>query len=357
MSIWKDAKTSLHTLEGYYLIDLDAPFTWRDCVMGNANVACGLEEGCRFPLECDTSFCLEAYSYINPKCPPLNITAKYGCKICAVTPLNPISKSCKLSKLTTDLMRFLGTDGHNPSTSVKYPKDAFGMKFVISCAPSSLLRSLPKDASGVAAFSWSNLAFPRQLQTLVHDMEDKFALCLPSSSKAPGVTFLGDGPFYFTSFPNIDLRSILSYTPMLRKHIPLPSLKTGSVKLSTVIPYTKLRSDIFKAFVSSFSIATKRIPRLKSVQPFSLCLKSSAVGSVEKGFRVPKIDLETEGGKNWTISGDNSMKRVGNGTACLAFVDGGLRMKDAIVNGTFQLENNFLFLDLGNQKLGLALLY
>ncbi|KAI3809471.1 hypothetical protein L1987_25447 [Smallanthus sonchifolius] len=373
MSIVKDAKTSLHTLRGYLIIDLDAPFTWRDCRMHNANVACGLEEGCRFPLKCDTSFCKEAHSYINPKCPPLNITAKYSCKICAVTPLNPISKSCKLSQLTTDLMRFLGTDGHNPSTSIRYPKDTFGIEFVISCAPSSLLRSLPKDASGVAAFSWSTLAFPRQLQTLIPHMKDKFALCLPSSSKAPGVAFLGEGPFYFTSFPNLDLRSFLSYTPMFRKHsnslgyyirinrisingitIPLPSLKTGSVKLSTVIPYTKLRSDIFKAFVSSFSVATNRIPRLKSVQPFSLCLKSSAVGSVEKGFRVPEIDLETESGKNWTISGDNSMKRIGNGTACLAFVDGGLKMKDAIVIGTFQLENNFLFLDLGKQKLGFS---
>ncbi|KAI3705415.1 hypothetical protein L1987_75652 [Smallanthus sonchifolius] len=262
MSITKDAKTSLHTLEGYYLIDLDAPFTWRDCRI---------------------------------------------------------------------------------------------------------------RARGVAAFSWSTLAFPRQVKTLIHHMKDKFALCLPSSSKAPGVTFLGDGPFYFTSFPNLDLRSILSYTPMVRKYskslgyyitinriaingitVPLPSLKTGSVKLSTVIPYTELRSDIFKAFVSSFSIATQSIPRLKLVQPFSLCLKSSAVGSVEKGFRVPKIDLETESGKNWTISGDNSMKRVGNGTTCLAFVDGGLRMKDAIMIGTFQLENNFLFLDLRKQKLGFS---
>ncbi|KAI3809470.1 hypothetical protein L1987_25446 [Smallanthus sonchifolius] len=256
------------------------------------------------------------------------------------------------------------------SSSAKYPILS-GIKLAISCAPSSLKRSLPELAGGVAAFSWPTLAFPRQLQTAIPGMEDKFALCLPSESL--GVAFLGEGPFYFTSFPNLDLRSILSYTPLFRKHsnslgyyirinrisingitIPLPSLKTGSVKLSTVIPYTKLRSDIFKAFVSSFSIATNRIPRLKSVQPFSLCLKSSAVGSVEKGFRVPKIDLETESGKIWTISGDNSMKRVGNGAACLAFVDGGLRMKDAIVIGTFQLENNFLFLDLGNQKLGFS---
>ncbi|KAF5813482.1 putative aspartic peptidase A1 family, aspartic peptidase domain superfamily, xylanase inhibitor [Helianthus annuus] len=373
MPITKDAKTSLHTLFNYSLIDLDAPFTWQDCVIHNGPVACGLEEGCRFPVQCDTTFCKEAHSYNNPKCPSLNITSKYGCKICAFTPLNPISKSCKLSQLTTILMTFWGTDGHSPSSSAHYPIYGFGSEFVVSCAPSSLLKSLPEGAHSVEAFSWSTLALPRQVQNIIPNVADKFALCLSSSSKAPGVTFLGEGPFYFTSFPNLDLRSILSYTPMIRKHntslgyyirinrisingisIPLQSLKSGSVKLSTVVPYTKLRSDIYKALVYSFAMATKSIPRMKSVQPFSFCLKSSAVGSVEKGFRVPKIGLETESGKIWTISGDNSMKRVGNGTVCLAFIDGGLKMKDVIVIGMYQMENNFLFFDLGNQKLGFS---
>ncbi|KAM0016177.1 putative aspartic peptidase A1 family, aspartic peptidase domain superfamily, xylanase inhibitor [Helianthus debilis subsp. tardiflorus] len=373
MPILKDAETSLHSVSWFHggdkLIDLDAPFTWRDCVVRNPPmVACGLEEGCRFPLRCDRTLCKEAHSYINPSCPSLNITAKYGCNICAVTPVNPVSKSCKLSQLTTDLVIFYGTDGRNIAV---LSGQTFGVELVVSCAPSSLLKSLPKGVDGVAAFSWSVLAFPRQVDKPY--VANKFVLCLPSSSKAPGVAFLGDGPFYFTSFPNLDLRSVLSYTPMVRKHktslgyhirinrisirgisIHIPSIKSASVRLSTVTPYTKLRSDIYKAFVSSFSMATTNIPRLKSVQPFSLCLKSSAVGSVEKGFRVPTIDLEMESGKKWTIYGDNSMKRVGNGTACLAFLDGGLRMKDAIVIGTFQMENNFLFLDLDNQKLGFS---
>ncbi|KAM0033095.1 putative aspartic peptidase A1 family, aspartic peptidase domain superfamily, xylanase inhibitor [Helianthus debilis subsp. tardiflorus] len=379
--VTKDAKTSLHKIswflkkrtwdgEPYYLVDLDAPFTWQDCVVRRSPIACGLEEGCRFPLRCDHNFCKEAHSYINPTCPSLNITSKYGCNICAVTPLNPISNSCKLSQLTTDLVQLYGTDGRNPSI-ISYPP--FGTEFVVSCAPSSLLRSFPKDVTGVASFSWSTLSFPGQ----VHNpkVTNKFVLCLPNSSnsKTLGVIFLGEGPFYFTSFPKLDLRSILSYTPMVRKSkkslgyyigikkisikeisIPLPSLKSGSVKLSTVTPYTTLRSDIYKAFVTIFSMATKSIPRLKSVQPFSYCLKSSAVGSVEKGFRVPKIDLETESGKIWTIYGDNLMKRVGNGTACLALIDGGSKMKDAIVVGTFQMENNFLYFDLVNQKLGFS---
>ncbi|KAI3805266.1 hypothetical protein L1987_27484 [Smallanthus sonchifolius] len=203
-----------------------------------------------------------------------------------------------------------------------------GTPFVVSCAPSSLLRSFPKNVRGVAAFSWSGLAFPRQLS--FPSVADKFAVCLSRSSSAPGVIFLGDGPFYFTSFPNLDLRTILSYTPMIRKSskslgyyikinrisikgtpIHLPSLKSEFVKLSTIVPYTTLRSDIYKALVTGFSKATKNFPRVNAVKPFSLCLKASAIGSVRTGFRVPNVDLETESGKVWTISGDNLMKEPG----------------------------------------------
>ncbi|KAK9076955.1 hypothetical protein SSX86_005290 [Deinandra increscens subsp. villosa] len=362
----KDANTSLHIMPNY-LIDLDAPFTWQGCIVQrHSDVVCGIIEGCLSPVSCDDDLCKEAQSYApNPICPSLNITTKYGCQICAVTPFNPVSNTCKLSQLTTDwVWSFSVTNGRNPHI---YP----AAEIRLSCAPSSLLSTLPKGVQGVAAFSWSTLAFPRQLA--YPDVADKFALCLPSSSSAPGVTFLGDGPFYFTPSPNLDIRTILSYTPMIRRSskslgyyiklnrisingtpVHLPSLKSESVKLSTVVAYTTLRSDIYKALVTSFSKATKTIPRVNVVKPFSLCLKSSAVGSVNKGFRVPKIDLETESGKVWTILGDNSMKRTGNGTACLAFIDGGSRVKDAIVIGTFQMENNFLYFDLENEELGFS---
>nr|GEX65006.1 aspartic peptidase A1 family [Tanacetum cinerariifolium] len=236
---------------------------------------------------------------------------------------------------------------------------------VISCAPKTLLQSFPKDVFGVAAFSWSALAFPKQLKD--PDVADKFALCLATTSSAVGVTFLGDGPFYFTNLPKVDLRSFLSYTPMVRKDskslgfnirlnrvlvegtpVALPTLKSQSVKLSTIVPYATLRSDIYKAFVTSFSKATANIPKVNAVKPFSLCVKSSAISS------VPKIDLETESGKIWTISKENSMKDVGKGVSCLAFLSGGSRAKDAIVIGTYQMENNFLYFDLVNQKLGFS---
>ncbi|GJT39930.1 aspartic peptidase A1 family protein [Tanacetum coccineum] len=263
--ITKDAKTSLHKVslslgeplshgEQYYLIDLDAPFTWRDCVLRSPRgvAACWLEEGCRFPLSCDNTLCKEAHSYSNPICPSLNITAKYGCKICAVTPFNPISKSCKISQLTTDLVYLYETNG----------------------------------VRGVAAFSWSALAFPRQMNVL--PLENKFALCLPSSSSGPGVAFLGDGPF-----------------------------------LSIVVPYTTLRSDIHKELTTSFSKAAIFIPQVNAVLlPFSPMFK------------------------NLMLLFYNSMKYMGNGVSCLALMDGGSGVKDSIVIGTYQMENNFLFLSI-----------
>ncbi|KAI3754979.1 hypothetical protein L1987_54771 [Smallanthus sonchifolius] len=213
---------------------------------------------------------------------------------------------------------------------------------------------------GIFPFSWSALAFPRQLS--FPSVADKFAVCLPSSSAADGVAFLGDGPFYFTP-SNLDLRTILSYTPMIRKSLKY-YIKINRISIKGTrfhLPYLKsefvymtLRSDIYKALVSGFSKATKNIPRASAVKPFSLCLKASTIGSGRTGFQVPNIDLETESGKVWTISEDNSMKRTGNGAACLAFIDGGLGVKDAIAIGTFQMENNFLFFDLANQKLGFS---
>ncbi|GKA76530.1 aspartic peptidase A1 family protein [Tanacetum coccineum] len=236
---------------------------------------------------------------------------------------------------------------------------------VISCAPKNILPSFPKDVHGVVAFSWSTMAFPKQLQ--FPDVADKFALCLATRSSAVGVSFLGDGPFYFTNLPKVDLTSFLSYTPMIRKdskslafyihlsqilvkgtQVAVSTLKSQSVKLSTLMPYTTLRSDIYKAFATSFSKAAANIPSVNAVKPFSLCVKSSAISS------VPMIDLETESGKIWTISKENSMKDVGNGVSCLAFVDGGSKVKDAIVIGTYQMENNFLYFDLVNQKLGFS---
>ncbi|XP_071740505.1 chitinase CLP-like [Rutidosis leptorrhynchoides] len=258
------------------------------------------------------------------------------------------------------------TNGRNPS---QYPNFPFGTPFVLSCAPHSFLRSFPKSVHAIASFSWSALSFPRQAYN--PNQADKFALCLPSSPLKPGVTFLGDWPFYFTSFPNHDLRKFLSYTPMIRKtsksfgyiiklnrvlvqgiKIPLPLSKGSPVGLSTLKPYTALRSDIYKALIEIVSEATKNFPRVNAVKPFGLCFRASGPGS-RTSYRLPDVDLEMDGGAIWTMSEGNLLKDVGNGVTCLALIDGG-SVKNAIVIGTYQMENNFLFFDLKKQRLGFS---
>ncbi|XP_071740521.1 chitinase CLP-like [Rutidosis leptorrhynchoides] len=373
LPITKDTKTSLYkvvltiwslTTNSTYLLDLDAPFIWKQCInmpIHKPYKYCQDQYDCYDGLYCKSSSCIDAKSYeISPNCPSLNnITAKYGC-ICPVTPVNPVTKVCKISQLTTKELILPLTDGRNPTLS-----QLSNWYYLFSCAPSSLLRSMPKGVTGVAAFSWSNLAFPRQLT--YPKPTQQFALCLPTSASAPGVTFIGDGPFYFLPFPNLDIKSILSYTPMIRKSSkslgyyvtinkisikrkPIPLFKNISAKLSTLVPYTTLRSDIYAALLKSFSMSIKNIHRVNTTKPFGLCMKASDIASRSSKFSVPNIDLEMESGKIWTISKDNSIKEMGNGVACLAFVDGGLHVDDAIVIGTFQMENNFLFFDLANQK-------
>ncbi|XP_071740509.1 gamma conglutin 1-like [Rutidosis leptorrhynchoides] len=257
------------------------------------------------------------------------------------------------------------TNGRNLSP---FPDSPFGAQFVLSCAPPSLLKSFPKSVHAAASFSWSALSFPRQAY-------NPNQACLPSSPSKFGGTFLGDGPFYFTLYPNHDLRKLLSYTPMIRKtakslgyfikikrisflgnKIPLPLSIIGSdqVRLSTIKPYTTLRSDIYKALIVSISGATKSfIPRVNAVKPFGLCFRASGP-TTRVSYRLPDIDLKMEGGSIWTLSQENLLKNVGNDVACLALVDGGSGIKNAIVIGTYQMENNFLFFDLKDQRLGFS---
>ncbi|KAJ0959052.1 putative aspartic peptidase A1 family, aspartic peptidase domain superfamily, xylanase inhibitor [Helianthus annuus] len=256
--------------------------------------------------------------------------------MCIVTPLNPVSKACIVSNLTTDLLRPHWTDGRNPINS--YPNSPFGTRFLLSTAPKSLDQSFPKDVRGVAGFSWSGLCLPHQLASTGVTNAAKFALCLPSSSSALGVTFVGEGPFYFKTNPNVDLRSYLSYTPMIQKSskslgyyikinrilikgTPVNSVpKGGSVKMSTIVTYTTLKVISIKLWLQVFQM----------------------------------LRLAFLNGKIWNVSVENSIKRVGYGVACLAFVDGGSKVTDPIVIGTFQMENNFLYFDLVNQKLGFS---
>ncbi|KAL7608202.1 hypothetical protein Lser_V15G13677 [Lactuca serriola] len=350
-----------------FIIDIDAPFTWHDCIVDwnswideSSNCL-----GCTHPVSCEEYACTDvrtSYSYESPSCLPLTNTSTLpgveDC-ICPVNVLNPVNGTCGQALLNYDRFTFRGSDGGN-TFRYFYVTDS-----TAACAPSSMFESFPAHVSGVMAFSSSPYAFPAYL---FQPFKKAFALCLPSSSSAQGVMFFGSGPYYLLPNSDVDLRSFLSYTPLLNhtdsfgyfigvKSIIIKGMSIvvskSTTKLSTIESYTILRADIYKQVVRMFSIATLGILRARSVAPFAFCLKNR-IGHSLASLQIPDIILKLQGGKKWIISSSNSMQQVGKDVACLAIINGGATSEHGIVIGTFQMENNFLLFDLVNSSLGFS---
>ncbi|WRX22074.1 Xylanase inhibitor [Theobroma cacao] len=353
--IIKDPKTSLYstTLNSRenYVIDIHAPLSWRLC------------QNPYFPIPC---------SAYNASRLADNIVMKNGQYRCTVTTVNFVSKSCALAKLSYGNVILSWTNGKNPTGNTNLNEIYF------SCAPISLFKSLPQGVCGLAALSRVPLALSAQLTSPYLGLTKKFAICLPSGNKDSRVTFFGDGPCYFLP-TQFDPTKFLSYTPLLKKSnsveyyvglkgisingkeskfqpnaIAFNSYGNGGVKLSTVAPYTILRSDVYKIVLKDFSRATKGIPRVKNASPFGLCLKASAMEWSRVGLLAPTIELEFGNGVKWRIFEANSMKQVGGDVACLAFFNGGKTAKEAVVIGSYQMQNNFLQFDLAGSRLGFS---
>ncbi|XP_076883926.1 gamma conglutin 1-like [Bidens hawaiensis] len=358
------AYVNMQFLHENFLIDIDAPFIWHDCIV-QWNIypgSCPSNTLCASPISCEEYQCTDvrtSYFYKNPYCHPETNSSTlpgWGFCTCPVNVVNPVTGSCTQALLNYDEFTVNTSDGRNAFDGFygAYPNAA--------CAPSSSFASFPANVSGVMAFSTSPYAFTTYLY---EPLKKTLALCLPSKPSAPGVLFFGTGPYYLLPQSNVDVRSYLSYTPLLKHQdsfgyfISVNSIvikkRTINVpvntttRLSTIDPYTTLRTDIYNGVVRRFSMVTKRLPLAKPVAPFGLCYNSSTTG-----LRVPDIDFSLPNGKKWTVTTTNSIKQVTNEVACLAFVDGGIMSEPAIVIGTFQFEDNFLEFNLENSTLGFS---
>ncbi|KAJ0531144.1 putative aspartic peptidase A1 family, aspartic peptidase domain superfamily, xylanase inhibitor [Helianthus annuus] len=349
------------------LIDIDAPFTWNDCIV-QWNIypgSCPSNTLCTSPVSCEEYQCTDVrttYSYEhNPPCPPVTNSSTlpgWGFCTCPVNVVNPVTGSCDEALLNYEEFTVNTSNGRNVFT---------GFLLVTTnsaCVPSSSLESFPANVTGVMAFSSSSYALQRYL---VEPLKNSLAICLPSNSSAPGVLFFGSGPYYLLPNSGVDVRSLLSYTPLLKhpdslgyyigvKAIVIKNKSIGitgsfSTKLSTLEPYTILRTDIYKRVIWAFSVATIGIPLARPVSPFGLCYK--AIGT-HAGLKFPNIDFSLEDGKKWTVDMANSIKQITKDVACLAFVDGGATAEHAIVIGTYQFEDNFLVFDLENSTFGFS---
>ncbi|OMO95273.1 Peptidase A1 [Corchorus capsularis] len=328
--IIKDSKTSLYTItlnsHEKYVIDINAPLSWRLCPNPPS------------PVSCSAPQCYQARSFLSGMCPPANnIWMKYGQCQCVVTPVNSVAKSCVPERLTYGSFILNWTNGKNPTGVAKLNKIYY------SCASKTLFKSLPQGVSGLAALSRAPLSFSSQFSRDYLGMAKSLQFVSLVETGLPALLSLEMG---------------ISINGKASKFSPnafsFDSNGNGGVKLSTLVPYTVLRSDIYKTLLNDFSKATKSIPRVKNVSPFGLCMKASAMGWTRWGLMAPTIELELGNGVVWRIYGVNSMKEVGNDVACLAFVDGGKTAKEAVVIGAYQMENQFLEFDLAGSRLGLS---
>ncbi|KAF7852294.1 hypothetical protein BT93_L4588 [Corymbia citriodora subsp. variegata] len=335
------------TLNGgeHYIIDLDAPFSWYRC------------RSPRHPVACNSGACAVARSYIPPSCPVNNTFTGRRCH-CNDAPVNPITKSCAPSQSTYKDLVIYWTNGRFLTTGMHFNRS------YVSCAPPSLLQSLPEEAIGVGALSRSSLSLPSVFtDPLGQLVARKFALCLPSWMEARGAIFFGDGPYYRPNHldpsTDVDAAKVLTYTPLQGDSRSLGyfinvtgiSINGNHMKLSTNVPYTTLKSNLFKTFIRAFKKAAKGVFQVTSVDPFRLCF---IISSTNNGKLIPQIDLMLGNGEKWTIYPSNLIMQVDDNVVCLTFVDGGETAEHAVVIGAYQMASNLLQFDLDQSRLGFS---
>ncbi|XP_076955924.1 gamma conglutin 1-like [Bidens hawaiensis] len=179
------AYVNMQFMHENFLIDIDAPFIWHDCIV-QWNIypgSCPSNTLCTSPVSCEEFQCTDvrtSYSYKNPSCHPETNSSTlpgWGFCTCPVNVVNPVTGSCSQALLNYDEFTVNTSDGRNTFDGFygAYPNAA--------CAPSSSFASLSANVSGVMAFSTSPYAFPRYLY---EPLKRTLALCLPSKPSAPG---------------------------------------------------------------------------------------------------------------------------------------------------------------------------
>jgi hypothetical protein len=359
----KDPATSLYTIlvrdGANHLIDLAGPLLWSTCAADHSSAG----------FSCNATECRHANAYRAPSC---HIAGKPCRNKCKAYPYNPITGQCAAADLIHTRLIANTTDGKNPLHQAS-------VRAVAACAPAGdILASLPKDVTGVAGLSASDLALPAQIAAN-HRVARKFLLCLPR--RGEGVAIFGGGPLFLTPESSSgDLTTTLAFTSLRswkgnplyyipvssiavnQARVPLPAraLATGGVVLCSRVAYTLLRPDVYRPVVDAFERALARNDaKVPAVAPFELCYRSSMLGNTLNGYAVPSIALGLEGGKTWTFVGSNSMVDVNGQTACLAFLEmKGVKAGDpgaaAAVIGGFQMENHLLQFDLEKRQFGFA---
>ncbi|KAL0458072.1 UNVERIFIED_CONTAM: putative aspartic proteinase GIP1 [Sesamum latifolium] len=394
--IRKDKSTNLYTLSVYLKtplqnsklhLDLGSYIPWHDCAR-HYNSSSSFR-----PIHGNTPLCNEMEPNAIGNCFE---PARPGCanNSCGFYPENPVTRESSLGDLIEDKFALL--------LPRKQAQPGPVSKLLLSCVNttifSKLLRGLARGSVGVASLGRYNHSLPAQLSKSFSSPQ-VFAICLPSSSKDPGlVWFNSPGPYYFSP-GRMDLSKLLTYTPLITAprgsdtqiyyyypspeyYIGLTSIKVngksialnksllaidelglGGVKISSSKPYTELQTSILQALTDAF---VKEAGKLNlslvqpAVKPFKVCYAvDEKRGSGADDPPAPTIDLVLQSEKVfWRIYGSNSMVRVRSKNKvdawCLGFWDAGDAPRTSIIIGGHQLEDNLLKLDLERGRLGFS---
>lgn len=273
--------------------------------------------------------------------------------------------------------------GSTPGVKVTWPR------FIFTCLlDRDMMRLLANGVTGIAGFGReSPISIPNQL-ALDPKFTRKFGICLSSSTRSPGIIFIGSGPYYVYNPKKIDISKDILYTKLIANkwgfvvseeyYIQVSSIRIagqdvplnktlltinkkdgdGGTRISTATPFTILHTSIYNAFKTAF---IKALPKnVKFVEPpmkqFGVCFSSESIKSTNVGPDVPVIDIVLhKPSAFWKIYGANSVVQVSKDVMCLAFVERQEQTRESsIVIGGHQLEENLLVFDLPRRKIGFS---
>ncbi|KAL5785456.1 hypothetical protein ACOSQ2_007848 [Xanthoceras sorbifolium] len=349
LPVIKDASTSQYVTQIYHgkpvnlVVDLGGPLIWIDCGSGQVSSSGG--RLIRLPSQS-----IQCSKAVHDR----------GSKTCDVFPENRVTGLSARGDLVEDTLAVGSVDGSEAGAITAVDR------FLLASVPSFLLQGLASGARGILGLGRTPLSLPSQLAASVGHHR-KFFVCLSPSN---GVVSTHNAPQDSIFGPEIS--KSLIYTPLIDNKngdyiINIKSMKINSnplsvnapltAKLSTVDPYTTMKSSIYETFTKAFTKAaeSRNMKRVAPAAPFGVCFGSDQTdesGSVS-GSAVPVIDLVLQSEMvKWRISGRNSMVRVNEEVVCLGFMDGGSDPVEPIVIGGFQLEDNLLEFDFGTSMLG-----
>lgn len=111
-----------------------------------------------------------------------------------------------------------------------------------------------------------------------------------------------------------------------------------------------MQSSIYANFKSAFlkTALSLNMTRVSSVAPFGLCF-----GGSHGGVPVIEFVLQSEMVK-WRIYERNSMVKVNDDVVCLGILDGGVKQRNPIVIGGYQMEDVLVQFDLDTNMFGFS---